>query len=153
MGFYTDANFLPESSIGYLLRVCQQHSLAALDRAIADEGISAMQWSALISIYFANVATCASLARDLAHDKGAMTRMIDALETRGLVERRRDAVDRRVINLSLTKEGEAMTMRCRARAIDLWNGLTTGWDDGEVEAIIAQLARLRQTLEAHSCAA
>ena len=35
-----------------------------------------------------------ALARDLAHDKGAMTRMIDTLEDKGLVERERDPDDR-----------------------------------------------------------
>ena len=153
MGFYSDANFYPESSIGYLLRACHQHSVAALDRAIDGEGISAVQWSALISIHFADNATCASLARDLAHDKGAMTRMIDALEAKGLVERRRDDGDRRIINLSLTPEGRSLTMRCRAHAIELWNGLLKDWDDRDVAALIAQLARLRQTLEAQPCAA
>lgn len=158
MPFYSGANFYPESSIGYLLRVCQQHSVAVLDRAIAAEGISAVQWSALISIHFGTDmagkgTTCASLARDLAHDKGAMTRMIDTLEEKGLVQRRRDAGDRRLINLSLTEAGEAAAMRCREHAIALWNGLLADWDDHEVAALIAQLARLRHTLEAHACAA
>lgn len=153
MSFYSGTNFYPDTSIGYLLRACHQHSVAALDRAIAGEGISAVQWSALISIHFAQGATCASLARDLAHDKGAMTRMIDTLEARGLVARSRDAADRRVINLSLTPDGEAMTMRCRDHAMDLWNELLADWGAADVTALIAQLTRLRQTLEAPPCAA
>lgn len=153
MSFYSGSNFFPESSIGYLLRVCHQHSIAALDRAIAAEGISAVQWSALITIHFTQAPTCAALARDLAHDKGAMTRMIDTLEDKGLVERERDPDDRRVINLSLTAEGEAMTMRCRAHAIDLWNGLLADWTEPEIATLIAGLARLRNTLEANPCAA
>ncbi len=158
MGFYSGTNFYPESSVGYLLRVCQQHSVAALDAAIAAEGISAVQWSALISIHFGTDpggrgTTCASLARDMAHDKGAMTRMIDTLEEKGLVQRSRDAGDRRLINLSLTDAGEAMTMRCREHAIALWNGLFAEWDDRDVAALIAQLGRLRHTLEVRACAA
>lgn len=153
MSFYSGNNFFPESSIGYLLRVCHQHSVAALDRAIAEEGITAVQWSALITLHFTQAATCASLARDLAHDKGAMTRMIDALESKGLVARRRDDDDRRVVNLTLTDAGEAMTMRCRAHAIALWNGLLADWEEPEIATLIAGLARLRTTLEANPCAA
>ncbi|KQT32753.1 hypothetical protein ASG29_13690 [Sphingomonas sp. Leaf412] len=153
MPFYAETNFYPESSIGYLLRVGHQHGVAALDRLFAAEGISAVQWSALISIHFGRGATCATLARDLAHDKGAMTRMIDALEAKGLVMRRRDSDDRRVINLSLTTEGEAMAMRCRKLAIACWNHLLDDWDAAEVDALIAQLNRLRATMEAKSCAA
>ena len=153
MAFYAESNFYPESSIGYLLRVGHQHGVAALDRLFAAEGISAVQWSALISIHFGRGATCATLARDLAHDKGAMTRMIDALEAKGLVTRRRDSDDRRVINLSLTAEGEAMAMRCRRHAIACWNDLLDDWDTADVDALIAQLNRLRATMEAKSCAA
>jgi DNA-binding MarR family transcriptional regulator len=37
-----------------------------------------------------------------------MTRLLDKLETKGLVERSRSVEDRRVVNLTLTKQGEAV---------------------------------------------
>lgn len=153
MPFYDESNFFPESSMGYLLRMCHQYGLAALDRLLAAEGIRAVQWSALISIHFRRGSTCATLARDLAHDKGAMTRIIDGLEEKGLVERQRDADDRRVVNLSLTSAGTAMAMRCREHAIACWNDILSDWADEDVAALIAQLSRLHHTMEAKSCAA
>lgn len=154
MAFYTVDNFFPDSSAGYLVRVCNQLGMAQLDDAFADEGLTGIQWSALISIYFARTPTCATLARDLAHDKGAMTRMIDVLEERGLVERTRDAEDRRCINLSLTPAGEEVTQRCRLKVIDCWNTWLADWSDHEIATLIAQLQRLRATLESASpCAA
>ncbi|MGJ3628058.1 MarR family winged helix-turn-helix transcriptional regulator [Sphingomonas sp. MMS24-JH45] len=156
MGFYSDANFHPETSIGYLLRACHQHSVAALDRAIASEGISAVQWSALISIHFADGATCASLARDLAHDKGAMTRMIDTLEAEGAgraqPRRCRSPRHQPVADRSRRQcDGDALP-RTRDRLVErparrLGRGRRPGHR-------IAQLTRLRrQTLEAPPCAA
>ena len=153
MPFYDESNFFPGTSIGYLLRVCHQHSFAALDRLFAAEGLRAVQWSALISIHFQRGSTCATLARDLAHDKGAMTRIIDGLEQRGLVERRRDDADRRVVNLSLTPAGTAMTMRGRELAIGCWNELLADWPEDDVASLIAQLSRLHATMEARTCAA
>ena len=132
MGFYDTANLYPDSSIGYLVKVCNQLGMAHLDRAFADEGLSAVHWSALISIHFGRAPTCAALARDLAHDKGAMTRMIDTLEQKGLVRRLRNDDDRRVIQLSLTPEGEAATLRCRDRVIACWNEWLTGWTHDEI---------------------
>ncbi len=55
-----------------------------------------------MSIHHGTEPTCASLARDMAHDKGAMTRMMDTLEAKGWVERTRSADARRVVHLSLT---------------------------------------------------
>ena len=42
MGFYDTANLYPDSSIGYLVKVCNQLGMAHLDRAFADEGLSAV---------------------------------------------------------------------------------------------------------------
>ncbi|MEH3038179.1 MAG: MarR family winged helix-turn-helix transcriptional regulator [Sphingomonas adhaesiva] len=154
VSFYDPSNFFPDTSVGYLIRVCNQLGMARLDQAFADEGVTAVQWSALIGIHLAPAPTCAALARDMAHDKGAMTRMIDALEAKGWVVRARDDGDRRIVNLALTAEGEAAAMRCRARAIDCWNALFADWSHAEIHTFIAQLQRLRRTLEsAPSCAA
>jgi DNA-binding MarR family transcriptional regulator len=51
------------------------------------------------------------LARLLGIDTGLMTRMLDRLETRGLLERSRSVEDRRVVNLTLTKAGRAVAAR------------------------------------------
>lgn len=154
MAHYSRDNFYPESSIGYLMRVCHQLGIAHLDAVFAPEELTGVQWSALISIHVGRGTTCAALARDLAHDKGAMTRMIDALEARGWVERCRDEGDRRVVNLSLTSEGHAVAMRCRDRAIECWNEWLADWTREEVEGFLAQLQKLRYTLEAaRPCAA
>lgn len=152
--FYDSSNFFPDTSAGYLIRVCNQLGVAQLDQAFAPEGVTAVQWSALIGIHVGRAPTCAALARDMAHDKGAMTRMIDALEAKGWVVRTRDEADRRVVNLALTDAGEALVMRCRLIAIDCWNALLSDWSHDEIHTFIAQLQRLRRTLEsAPPCAA
>lgn len=154
MSFYDSDNFCPENSAGYLIRVCNQLGVALLDRAFADDGLTTMQWSVLIGIYFSTEPTCASLARDMSHDKGAMTRMIDVLEARGFVERVRSADDRRVVDLSLTPAGTAIMMRCRDIVIAQWNACFSNWSHEEVTGFLAQLHRLRRTLEnATPCAA
>lgn len=154
MSFYSDANFYPDESIGYLIRVCQQHASARLDQLFADEELSHVQWTALISIRFGRGLTCAALARDLAHDKGAMTRMVDAMEAKGWVERQRDADDRRLNILSLTPAGEIVAHRCRDRLIACWNEWLVDWSPAEIRSFIGQLQKLRATLEANpACAA
>lgn len=154
MSFYSPANFYPESSVGYLIRVCQQLGQSCLDTLFADEGITGVQWSALIGIHTGRGETCAALARDMAHDKGAMTRMMDVLEGKGLVARNRASDDRRLVNLSLTDEGMAVALRCRQKVIDQWNVWFEDWPHDEVATFIRQLQRLRATMEASpACAA
>lgn len=147
MNFYHPDSYTPERSVGYLIKVCNQIGVAVLDRAFAAEGLNSSQWSALMQIRHHIEPTCAVLARDMAHDKGAMTRMIDALEARGWVERTRSPDDRRVVHLSLTEEGEAVTNRCQAKVIEYWNRCLSDWPEAEVEQFLAQLQRLRRSLE------
>jgi DNA-binding MarR family transcriptional regulator len=145
MAFYSDDSFEPDRSVGYLARRMHQATQLALEPLFAEEGLTGIQWSALVSIWFGRGTTCAELARDLAHDKGAMTRLVDTLEERGWVTRVRDADDRRVINLALTKDGEARTLQCKLRVIGYWNALLADWDPAEAETLIALMQKLRAT--------
>jgi DNA-binding MarR family transcriptional regulator len=147
MAFYSNDDFEPDCALGYLARRVHQAGQVALEPMFAEEGLTGMQWSALMSIWFERGSTCAALARDLAHDKGAMTRLVDTLEQRGWVTRVRDSDDRRIINLTLTDEGRALGIRCKLRVIAYWNALLKDWNEGEAQTLIALLQKLRVTME------
>ncbi len=147
MSFYDPETYTPDRSVGYLIKTCNQTMTALLDRMLADEELNTSQWSAMMTIHHCPAPTCATLARGMAHDKGAMTRLIDTLEEKGLVERTRSADDRRVVHLSLTPAGREATFRCRDIVIEHWNRCFNGWTDAEVETLIALMQKLRRTLE------
>lgn len=150
MDFYSessDPEFCADNSIGYLSRRVYQLAQGQLDQEFAPDGITTLQWSALSSIHLDRGNTCAELAREIAYDKGATTRLVDALEQRGWVTRRRDADDRRIVNLALTPAGVDITERCRKRVIRRWNGWLSDWKETEVSQLIQLLQRLRGTLQ------
>ena len=149
MAIYSDSYFEPDCSIGYLARRIYQLSSEGLEPVFAPEGLTLTQWSALVSIYFGRGNTSADLARDLAHDKGATTRLVDTLVERGWVTRDRDAADRRVINLALTPTGAAVARQCRAKVIDCWNGWLGDWQPAAAAELVRLLQDLRATLERH----
>jgi DNA-binding MarR family transcriptional regulator len=146
MGFYTDSDFTPDCSIGYLVRRVHQLGGVRIEGIFAAEGLTAMQWQALVAIWSGRGSTAAELARDLGHDKGAMTRLVDAMEHSGWITRERTAEDRRCINLVLTTEGEAVAMRCKHQVLACWNEWLADWEPREVETMIALLQKLRDTL-------
>lgn len=55
----------------------------------------------------------ASLAEELSVTRGAITRLLDGLEKRGWVERRRSDEDRRRVEVVLTESGRAEARRLR----------------------------------------
>lgn len=146
MPFYTEAAFAPDVSIGYLIRRVHLMGVAALEPIFAAEGLTSTQWQALVAIWFGRGETAADLARDLGHDKGAMTRLVDVLEARGWVVRERTAADRRCVRLNLTEEGAAVALRCKRQVVRCWNDWLADWSDEEAETLIRLLQKARATL-------
>lgn len=146
MTVYSPHYFEPDCSLGYLARRVHQIGSVALDPIFAEEGLTGAQWSALAQIWVRRGATSAELARDMAHDKGAMTRLVDTLEAKGWITRERCSEDRRAVKLALTDEGEAIALRVRLRVIDCGNAWLDDWDHAEVETMIAMMQKLRDTL-------
>jgi DNA-binding MarR family transcriptional regulator len=75
----------------------------------------------------------------------ALSGHVDRLEKAGLIERARDAGDRRRVGLTLTEEGERLLRRVRARRTTWLEEHLRGLDDDElaaIEAAIEPLARL-----------
>jgi len=150
MTIFDTATYNPDLSVGYLTKRIHYMAGSGLERVFVSEDISYLQWSALVSIHYGRGATCKALAHEIAHDRGATTRLLDTLEARQLVVRDRDPADRRVINLALTAEGEAIARRCLTRVVDLWNGWLADWEPADVAQLINYLQRLRTTLETAS---
>ncbi|GEO80619.1 MarR family winged helix-turn-helix transcriptional regulator [Pararhodospirillum oryzae] len=94
--------------VGRYLGEASARMMETLDRQARGLGISAAQWRVLIRIALDLDSTAADLCRSLNYDSGSMTRMLDRLESLGLIERERSAEDRRVVRLRLSGEGEAL---------------------------------------------
>lgn len=146
MGFYSATDFEPDCSVGYLARRVHQLTQAGLEPMFAAEGLTNIQWHALISIYFGRGATPAALARDLSYDRGATTRLLDVLEGKGWVTRERAQDDRRLVTLKLTTKGDAIAAQGRLRLIEIWNQWLGDWSHDDIGAAVAMLQRLRDTL-------
>ena len=75
--------------------------------------------------------TAFELAREMDIDAGAMTRTLDRLEAKGLIERVRSETDRRVVHLKLTAEGEAAAEQVPHVLADVNNDFLRGFTKPE----------------------
>jgi len=80
----------------------------AMDRELAAFDISAPQLFVLSSVANREADSAAGLCKSISYDPGAMTRMIDRLQQKGLVRRVPNPEDRRAMNLELTVAGKAL---------------------------------------------
>lgn len=146
--FYRASNFKARRSVGYLIRRLNNLTVPHAQARFADQELTFTHWIALMSLRDGLASTASDIARHLGHDTGATTRLIDQLERRGLIARRRDATDRRVVNLSLTAAGYAVANELLPRTVNFWNDMFEGFTTAEVATLIELLTRLLARLEA-----
>jgi DNA-binding MarR family transcriptional regulator len=146
---YESNTYQPTRGIGALLSRVKVEMLAAIDRELsADKRLAALEPSAAQWAIIANLAapegpkSAAELCKGLSYDAGAMTRMLDRLETKGLIRRSRSAQDRRLMNLELTDQGRAAYPRMREISMTVANRFLHGFTRSEVRALEGLLGRM-----------
>jgi DNA-binding MarR family transcriptional regulator len=140
--FYRGDNWNPEESIGYLLRTTVSTLMRACEAAMRPYGLTSVQWAPLMIISRGGNPTAASLARDLNTDTGAMTRMLDRLEAKGLLQRTRSSTDRRVVELSLTEQGRELTTKIPHHLAEVYNRHLVGFSPEEFNTLKQLLRRI-----------
>lgn len=111
--------------LGYLLTLARNQNLAAIERELAPLNITASQFMVVVGIAHERARTLTEFSEFLGYDSGAMKRLLDRVEEKGMIRRVRSVEDRRSQILELTETGKAMypqimeiVRRVHARALD-----------------------------------
>jgi DNA-binding MarR family transcriptional regulator len=145
--FYQAHGYCREESIGYLMKRITMSIVQQADRRLGEHGLTSAQWGPLFKIR-GHDTTVADLARELEMDAGAMTRLLDRLEKKGLCKRIRSTEDRRVVNVELTPEGKDAIAEVPAVLADVLNAHLAGFSKTEWQALRGYLQRMLANGEA-----
>lgn len=94
--------------VGYWLRRLSDEVHGRFERQLAGHGVTVAQWNVLVSVYHGDAATTSEVARHVAIDAGAVSRLVDRLVEKGLMARAPDPTSRRRVQLMLTAEGREL---------------------------------------------
>lgn len=94
------------------------HLLRQVAQVDREMGLTPERASVLSVLTFGGPRTIGRLARAERVSPPAITRIVDALEASGLVERNRDHPDRRVVTVAVTPAGRRLMERGRARRVE-----------------------------------
>ncbi|WP_026695308.1 MarR family winged helix-turn-helix transcriptional regulator [Peribacillus kribbensis] len=97
-------------------------------------------------IYKAQECTSTELADVFEVKRSAITAIINRLWEKGLIERTRDEKDRRVVYLSLTKNGAELFARTEERIYKLVESLIKKFDQKEIEQFMETYEKLDRVL-------
>jgi MarR family transcriptional regulator for hemolysin len=136
---------VPEPLGLHLTRVSRIVS-RAFDDALAEAGGSLPVWLVLISLKSGQLASQRELADAIGIQGATLTHHLDAMESAGLVTRRRDPENRRLHLVELTPAGDALFSRMREAAMAFDGRLRTGLTQPDVARLEELLARLRDNV-------
>ncbi|HYL87681.1 MAG TPA: MarR family winged helix-turn-helix transcriptional regulator [Burkholderiales bacterium] len=139
---YDLRRFSSRDAVGARVALARKAIREEFDREMQPLGLSAQQAFVIILLGEDRGETAADMCRTLAHDAGAMTRLIDKLEAAGLVRRTRGSRDRRSARLELTKSGRTMYGQVMRVQVDVLNRMLRGLSRTEVRTLERLLQRI-----------
>ncbi|MEI2385371.1 MarR family transcriptional regulator [Breoghania sp. JC706] len=111
-------------------------------------GLTYPQFLVMVALWETDGRTVGALGQALGLESSTLTPLVKRLEQAGLLERRRDTADERVVRVSLTEKGR--NLRGEADAIPECVVRATGMSVDELVALKGGLERLRAGLEAYA---
>ena len=140
--YYTLETLEANNSVGYLLKRCGVVMAAVAEQRFQGLPISFTQWIVLTHLAQQEHISATQLSADIGHDMGALTRLVDALERRGLARRERSSHDRRAIEIAITPAGRRQALEGRRLVVELLNRLVEPLTEPEIDTLIGLLQRL-----------
>jgi DNA-binding MarR family transcriptional regulator len=146
---YKAASYKSQSSIGYLVKRAHSLTLDVLEPVIEQHGFSFIQYVILATLRDGIAVNPKVICSQYRHDSGALTRVIDQLAERGLLERVRRDRDRRKVELQLTPAGRQTIESLIPQVVDKMNEVLADFSKPEFQELLRLLIKLNTTLQAH----
>jgi MarR family transcriptional regulator for hemolysin len=128
--------------IGLYLTYASRTISRAFDDALASSGGSLPVWLVLLNLKMRSVASQRELAEAMGIKEATLTHHLNAMETAGLITRRRDPANRRIHVVDLTETGESAFARLRQAAVIFDAQLRHQVSDKEIAVLESLLGRL-----------
>jgi DNA-binding MarR family transcriptional regulator len=145
--YYTLESLEAGTSLGYLIKRCGIVMTQIAERRFESQPVSFTQWMVLIWLVQRPHASPSELSAHLGHDMGALTRVADELERKGMVRRDRSQHDRRAVELAVTADGRRQALAGKRLMLELLNELVAPYSNTEVDVLISLLQRLLSRLQ------
>jgi DNA-binding MarR family transcriptional regulator len=146
---YQVSTYKAQLSVGYLVKRAHSLMLDIMEPVIEQRGFSFVQYVVMSALRDGIAMNPKVICTQFRHDSGALTRIIDQLAERGLLERVRRDKDRRKVELQLTPAGRETIESIIPLVVDKLNEVLTDFSKAEVQELLRLLVKLNTTLQAH----
>jgi DNA-binding MarR family transcriptional regulator len=144
---YQVATYKSQNSVGYLIKRAHSMMLDVLEQVFEEQGFSFIQYVILSWLRDGIAVNPKDICAQFRHDSGALTRVIDQLADRGLLERVRRDRDRRKVELQLTEEGRKTVSALVPLVVEKLNFALADFSSEEVQEFLRLLLKLNTRLQ------
>ncbi|KRE86041.1 MarR family transcriptional regulator [Rhodanobacter sp. Soil772] len=133
---------LSTGELGFSISGVRNAIWTSIEKELEPLDITAAQFVVFNSIAMGKGRTIGEFCRVLGYDSGAMTRLLDRIEKKGLIRRVANPDDRRSYLVELTAESAALVPQARRRVQKVFARLLDGFDEQEAVALKASLEKI-----------
>jgi DNA-binding MarR family transcriptional regulator len=144
---YQAETYKAQNSVGYLIKRAHSMMLDVLEQVFEEQGFSYIQYVILSWLRDGIAVNPKDICVQFRHDSGALTRVIDQLADRGLLERVRRDRDRRKVELQLTEAGRKTVSELIPLVVEKLNLALADFSSDEVEEFLRLLLKLNTRLQ------
>lgn len=144
---YQASTYRAQTSIGYLMKRAHSLMLDVMEPLVEEHGFTFIQWVILSWLRDGIAVNPRDICIQYRHNSGALTRVIDQLAERGLLERIRRDRDRRKVELQLTPAGRAAIEGLIPLVVDKLNLALAEFSSTEVKEFQRLLIKLNNSLQ------
>ena len=135
------ADYLP-----YLLNRAGSRIATAFTGVVRRRDLTLAMWRVLAALQEEELLKVSELAERTSIEISTLSRILDALEQRNLVQRRRDARERRVVRVRPTAKAHRLTAELVPTALAYERAALKGFSDDEVARLKDYLRRLHRNM-------
>jgi DNA-binding MarR family transcriptional regulator len=143
---YETATYRSQDSLGYLVKRAHSLMVDIMEPVLEARGFTFLQYVILGWLRDGIAVNPRDICMQYRHDSGALTRVIDQLAERGLLERVRRDRDRRKVELQLTPAGRATVEGLIPLVVEKLNLALEDFSSSEVHEFQRLLVKLNTRL-------
>ena len=144
---YKVSTYKAQSSVGYLLKRASALIVDVMEPVFEAQGFTFVQYQILAWLRDGIAVNPKDICAQFRHNSGALTRVIDQLAERGLLERARRDRDRRKVELELTPACRAVVETLIPLVVEKLNDALADFSSAEVQEFKRLLLELNVTLQ------
>lgn len=135
-----------DNAVAYIILSAGRHLRLHLQRGLRPYEIGPEQWFLLFRLYERDGRSQKELADNHANDFPNITRLVDALEKRGFVQRQADPDDRRKQLVTLSPAGREFIESLLPWVVEERKRLFAGVSDDELRSLIKTLKKIESNM-------